>query len=227
MPIRSGAPGEPLKFSSLHGGDFQSRFGPTCSCHAAQYITPGTLLKAFSDTGGLGIGVLLAASAAGLSATQLTVVFGALGVGIGFGLQTVVNNFVSGLILMFERPVKVGDRVETAGRAGIVSRIGIRASMIRTFDGAEVVVPNSDLVSKEVVNWTLSDEERRGEILVGVAYGSEVKKVLGILKNVGDRPPQGAGRAGASGTDDQLRGELSQLPPVRLDRAGVLRRGHE
>ena len=134
--------------------------------------------------------MLLAASAAGLSATQLTVVFGALGVGIGFGLQTVVNNFVSGLILMFERPVKVGDRVETAGRAGIVSRIGIRASMIRTFDGAEVVVPNSDLVSKEVVNWTLSDEERRGEILVGVAYGSEVKKVLGILKNVAIAHPK-------------------------------------
>ena len=138
----------------------------------------------------LGMGVLLAASAAGLSATQLAVVFGALGVGIGFGLQTVVNNFVSGLILMFERPIKVGDRVEAAGRAGIVNRIGLRASMIRTFDGAEVVVPNGDLVSKEVVNWSLSDEERRGEILVGVAYGSEVKRVLGILTNVAIAHPK-------------------------------------
>ena len=130
------------------------------------------------------IGILLAGSAAGLTATQLTVVFGAMGVGIGFGLQSVVNNFVSGLILMFERPIKVGDRIETTGRVGIVARIGMRASMIRTFDGAEVVVPNGDLISKEVINWTLSDERRRVEVSVRVSDGSDIKTVLGILRHV-------------------------------------------
>ena len=135
------------------------------------------------------IGILLAGSAAGLTATQLTVVFGAMGVGIGFGLQSVVNNFVSGLILMFERPIKVGDRIETTGRVGIVARIGMRASMIRTFDGAEVIVPNGDLISKEVINWTLSDERRRVEVSVRVSDGNDIKTVLGILRHVATTHP--------------------------------------
>jgi small-conductance mechanosensitive channel len=135
------------------------------------------------------VGILLAGSAAGLTATQLTVAFGALGVGIGFGLQSVVNNFVSGLILMFERPIKVGDRIETTGRLGIVTRIGMRASMIRTFDGAEVVVPNGDLISKEVINWTLSDQRRRVEVTVRVAEGSDVQTVMGVLQEVGSSHP--------------------------------------
>jgi small-conductance mechanosensitive channel len=129
-------------------------------------------------------GVLLAAAVAGFNTTQLTVVFGALGVGIGFGLQGVVNNFVSGLVLMFERPIKVGDLVETSQRMGNVVSIGLRASTIRTFDGADVIVPNGDLLSKEVVNWTLSDRTRRAEILVRVAYGSDPDKVLEILQHV-------------------------------------------
>jgi small-conductance mechanosensitive channel len=111
----------------------------------------------------IGVGALLAAGAAGLASTQLAVVFGALSLGIGFGLQNVVNNFVSGLILIFERPIKVGDRLETTSHLGIVTRIGIRSSTVRTFDGAEVVVPNGDLISKEVINWTLSDQVRRVE----------------------------------------------------------------
>ena len=135
------------------------------------------------------VGVLLAAGAAGLDATQLTIVFGALGVGIGFGLQNVVSNFVSGLILMLERPIKVGDRIETSGRLGIVTGIGIRASTLKMFDGSEVVVPNGDLISKEVVNWTLSDESRRIEVLVTVAYGSDVSKVLEILERVASAHP--------------------------------------
>ena len=135
------------------------------------------------------VGLLLSGSAAGLTATQLTVAFGAMGVGIGFGLQSVVNNFVSGLILMFERPIKVGDRIETTGRLGIVTRIGMRASMIRTFDGADVVIPNGDLISKEVINWTLSDERRRVELTVRVAEGSDVKRVMGILQRVGASHP--------------------------------------
>jgi len=131
-----------------------------------------------------GVGLLLAAGAAGLGSTQLAVGFGALGVGIGFGLQNVVNNFASGLILIFERPIKVGDRVETATHRGVVTRIGIRSSTVRTFDGAEVVLPNADLVSKEVINWTLSDQVRRVDIRVGVAYGSDPHRVLELLRQV-------------------------------------------
>jgi small-conductance mechanosensitive channel len=134
----------------------------------------------------IAFGIVLTAATLGFSGTQLTVVFGALGVGIGFGLQTVVANFVSGLILIFERPIKVGDRIQTVDHFGIVTDIGIRASTIRTFDGAEVVVPNSDLVSKEVINWTRTDQTRRVDVLVRVALGTDPKKVLEILKRVAD-----------------------------------------
>ena len=137
-----------------------------------------------------GIGIALAASAAGLSGTQVTVVVGALGVGIGFGLQNIVSNFVSGLILMFERPIRVGDVVQTTQHWGTVRRIGIRASTIRSFDGAEILVPNSDLIAKEVINWTRSDDIRRIEVLVGVAYGTEPEQVLEILLGVAAEHPQ-------------------------------------
>jgi small-conductance mechanosensitive channel len=126
----------------------------------------------------------MAASVLGLTATQLTVLFGALGVGIGFGLQNIVNNLVSGLILVFEQPLKVGDRVEASGNLGIVKRIGVRATVLRTFDGAEVIVPNSDLTSKEVTNWTLSDPISRIEVRVGVAYGSDPDQVIAVLRQV-------------------------------------------
>ncbi len=137
----------------------------------------------------IAFGILLAAATAGLNATQLTVVLGSLGVGIGFGLQSVVNNFVSGLILIFERPIKVGDRVQTVDHFGIVTDIGIRASTIRTFDGAEVIVPNGDLVAKEVINWTRSDQIRRVDIQVRVAQGTDPKKVLEILRQLAEAHP--------------------------------------
>ena len=136
-----------------------------------------------------GLGIVLAASLLGLRGTQLTVVIGALSVGIGFGLQTIVNNFVSGLILIFERPIKVGDVVQTVDYWGRIERIGIRASIIRSFDGAEIVVPNGDLIAKEVINWTRSDEIRRIEVLVGVAYGSDPKTVLELLFRVASEHP--------------------------------------
>ncbi|MCL7959018.1 MAG: mechanosensitive ion channel [marine benthic group bacterium] len=134
----------------------------------------------------LGVGLLTAGSALGLQAGQLAIVFGALGVGIGFGLQNVVSNFVSGLILIFEQPVKVGDKVEITSLAliGEVRRIGIRASVVRTFEGAEVIVPNSNLISSEVVNWTLSDQKRRVRVEVGVAYGTDPHDVISLLKKV-------------------------------------------
>jgi len=136
------------------------------------------------------LGIALAFSAAGLTGTQLAVVIGALGVGIGFGLQAIVNNFVSGLILMFERPIKVGDAIETPDYFGRVRRIGIRASVIRSYDGAEIVVPNGELISKAVTNWTGTDEVRRVELVVGVAYGTDPEQVLEILRLVAREHPR-------------------------------------
>lgn len=115
--------------------------------------------------------------------------FGALGVGIGFGLQNVVNNFVSGLVLMFERPVQPGDIVDAAGTSGTVREIGLRATTIRTFDGADTVVPNGVLLGSNLTNWTMFDRQRRFEITVGVAYGSDPARVLDILaRAAGDTP---------------------------------------
>ena len=131
----------------------------------------------------IGIAVVLAVAAAGIQLDRFAIIVGALSVGIGFGLQNIVNNFVSGLILAFERPVQSGDTVEFSSMFGKVSRIGVRSSTVRTFDGAEVIVPNANLISNEVTNWTLSDMRRRMEILVGVAYGTNPRKVLELLLN--------------------------------------------
>jgi potassium-dependent mechanosensitive channel len=121
---------------------------------------------------------------AGMELNKFTLVTGALGVGVGFGLQNIVNNFVSGLILLFERPIRVGDIVETKGLAGVVKRIGARSSTIQTGEDAEVIVPNSNLISNEVINWTLSSVRRRVDIPVGVAYGTAPERVLSLLIEV-------------------------------------------
>ena len=121
---------------------------------------------------------------AGMELNKFTLVTGALGVGVGFGLQNIVNNFVSGLILLFERPIRVGDIVETKGQAGVVKRIGARSSTIQTGEDAEVIVPNSNLISNEVINWTLSSVRRRVDIPVGVAYGTDLERVLSLLIEV-------------------------------------------
>nr|WP_321450843.1 mechanosensitive ion channel domain-containing protein [uncultured Carboxylicivirga sp.] len=134
----------------------------------------------------LGFGFILAFGAADIDISNITIIFGALGVGIGFGLQNIFNNLVSGLILAFERPIQVGDvlQISSLDLMGEVKEIGIRASVIRTFDGAEVIVPNGNLISNEMVNWTLSDRRRRQEIAVGVSYGTDLKMVLDILDKV-------------------------------------------
>lgn len=131
-------------------------------------------------------GFFLALGAAGIDLGKFTLLAGAFGVGIGFGLQTVVNNFVSGLILLYERPIQVGDTIELAGILGEVKHIGIRASMVLTFQGAEVIIPNGTLLSDQLINWTLSNKHRRVEIPVGVAYGNRPADVLKVLKNVLD-----------------------------------------
>jgi len=136
------------------------------------------------------VGFLVGLAAAGFELSNLTVIIGGLGVGIGFGLQNVVNNFVSGLVLLFERPLQVGDTVELPEVWGDMKRIGIRASVIRTFAGAEVIVPNGMLISDKVTNWTLSDNRRRIDVNVGVKYGTPAQKVIDLLNEVAKAHPR-------------------------------------
>jgi len=130
------------------------------------------------------LGVMFALSAAGIELGKFSLLAGALGVGIGFGLQNIVNNFISGLILIYERPLQVGDTIEVENLLGQVNRIGIRSSNVKTYDGAEVVVPNGNLISNQLINWTLSDNKRRIDFRVGVSYGSDPNQVLEILEKV-------------------------------------------
>lgn len=129
-------------------------------------------------------GFFIALAAAGFELSQLGMIISALSVGIGFGLQTVVNNFISGLILMLERPVQPGDTIEVSGTLGKVREIGMRATTLTTFEGADVVVPNGMLLSEKMINWTLSSDNRRVDIPIGVSYGSDPNKVLALLSDV-------------------------------------------
>jgi small-conductance mechanosensitive channel len=134
-------------------------------------------------------GFLFATAAAGFGMERVALIVSALGVGIGFGLQTVVNNFVSGLILLFERPIRAGDIVNVGTLTGEVLHIGIRASTVRTFDGAEVIVPNGTLLADKVVNWTLSDQRRRMDVPVGIAYGTKPQTVVALLQETARTHP--------------------------------------
>jgi len=130
------------------------------------------------------LGLLAALAAAGFQVGQLTLIFGALGVGIGFGLQDVVRNFVAGLILMFERPIQRGDTVEVAGMVGMVREIGLRATTVTTFDGADVVVPNGMLIADKLVNWTLTGTRRRISIDLSTVYGADPRRTVELLENI-------------------------------------------
>ncbi len=129
----------------------------------------------------------LAMAKIGLDLSKFTIIAGALGVGIGFGLQDLVNNFISGLILIFGRPIQTGDTVEVDNLLGRVKEIGIRSSVLVTYDGAEILVPNSLLISNKLTNWTLSDNQKRVEILIGVEYGSDLEQVLEVLETSASR----------------------------------------
>ena len=141
-------------------------------------------LTTFTRYAIIAIGFVAAVSVLGVPLDRVTIVLSALGVGIGFGLQNLVNNFVSGFVLLTERPIRLRDKVEIDDILGNVSSIGIRASTIRTFDGAEVIVPNGDLISGRVINWTLAARQQRVTIPLGVAYGTDPNQVLGILRKV-------------------------------------------
>ncbi|MBA2379551.1 MAG: mechanosensitive ion channel [Blastocatellia bacterium] len=130
------------------------------------------------------LGFLLAVAALGVDFSNFAIIAGAVGIGIGFGLQNIINNFVSGLILLFERPVKVGDTIQLGEHMGSLKQIGLRASVLRTVGGSDVIVPNSQLISDEVINWTMYDKQRRIDIPVGVAYGTDADQVLAILTGV-------------------------------------------
>jgi len=129
-------------------------------------------------------GFFLAFYATGIPMDKVTIILGAFSVGIGFGLQTIFSNIVSGLILLFERPIQLGDTVQVGTLIGNVKSIELRASNIHTFDGAEVIVPNSQLISKEVINWTLSDKTRRMEVPLGVGYDSDPLFVQGLVMDI-------------------------------------------
>jgi len=128
------------------------------------------------------IGFFIAATAANIPLNNITIVLGALSVGIGFGLQTVINNLVSGIILAFERPIQIGDDIEVGTLTGKVKEVGIRASKIQGYDGSEIIVPNGDLLSQHLINWTLSDKRRRVELLIGVGYSLDMTLVKTLIE---------------------------------------------
>ncbi len=144
----------------------------------------GNSISTLSYYSVLFLGLLAALAAAGVQIGQLALVFGALGVGIGFGLQDVVKNFVSGLILMFERPIQPGDVVEVAGMTGRVRDIGMRATIVTTFEGAEVVVPNGMLLADKLVNWTLRGTRRRIDINVSTSYAVVPQRTIDLLVGI-------------------------------------------
>ena len=128
-----------------------------------------------------------AVNAGGVELNKFTLLTGALGVGFGFGMQNIINNFVSGLILQYERPIHLNDVLEVEGYTGRVTRIGVRSSTLQTPQGAEVIIPNANFISGKVVNWTLSESMRRAELAVGVAYGTDPKIVLEFLLDAANK----------------------------------------
>ncbi len=144
------------------------------------------------------IGFLIGVAALGFDMTKVTILVGAFSVGVGFGLQNIFNNFISGLILLFERPISIGDIIQIGDASGVVERIGIRASIIRSTNGSEVIVPNGQLISDRLTNWTLSNRQHGVELPVAVAQGTDPNRVREILERTAaahplvakDPPPQ-------------------------------------
>ena len=132
----------------------------------------------------VGSGIIAALGTLGLQWSLLQWLVAALGVGIGFGLQEIVANFISGLIILFERPIRVGDVVSIGDKDGVVTRIRIRATTLRDWDGKELLVPNKEFITGRLLNWTLSDSQTRLVIPVGIAYGSNVELALRTLMDV-------------------------------------------
>jgi potassium efflux system protein len=127
------------------------------------------------------LGFFIAVAAAGIPIDKLSIMIGALGVGIGFGLQSIVNNLVSGVIIAFERPIQVGDLIEVGGKLGVVKEIGVRSSKINNNAGADIIIPNGDLLSQHLINWTMQDRSKQIEFMLGIPYDSDIKNVQKII----------------------------------------------
>lgn len=136
------------------------------------------------------IGAFVSLQFVGIDLSGLAVIFGMLSVGIGFGLQNVTSNFVAGLILLFERPIRIGDRITVGDTEGEVTDINIRATKILTLNNISIIVPNSEFVSNNVINWSIGDPKIRLDIEVGVSYQSDLDKVLTVLKEVSLHHPE-------------------------------------
>ncbi len=134
-------------------------------------------------------GFVAAVAVLGIDMTKVTILAGAFSVGVGLGLQNIFNNFVSGIILLFERPVKVGDIVQIEDASGVVEHIGIRASIIRTIEGSEIIVPNGKLISERVTNWTLTNRQHTIQLPVAVAPGADPGKVATLLEHAATSHP--------------------------------------
>ncbi|MEW5736401.1 MAG: mechanosensitive ion channel domain-containing protein [Thermodesulfobacteriota bacterium] len=137
-----------------------------------------------------GVGILFALSALGISTTSIAVAMGGLSLGLGFGLQNIFNNFISGLILLFERPIQVGDNVEVNGTWGVVRKINVRSTLVQTYDNASLIIPNSEFISAQVTNWSFKDPRVRRNLSVGVAYGSDVELVRSTLLEIVAQNPR-------------------------------------
>jgi small-conductance mechanosensitive channel len=135
------------------------------------------------------IGLLIILQTVGIDLTTLNVLAGAVGLGVGFGLQNIANNFISGLIILFERPIKIGDRIEVGNIEGDVVRIGARSTTVITNDNIVIIVPNSRFIAENVINWSHTEEKVRFRISVSVAYGSDVRLVEKVLLEVAKENP--------------------------------------
>jgi potassium-dependent mechanosensitive channel len=169
---------------------------------------------------GTALAALLAVSYAGFDITNLAIVAGALSLGIGFGLQSIVNNFVSGLILLIERPIKVGDRVVVGDQQGYVRRISVRATEVETFDRASVIVPNSELITGRVVNWSHRDWRGAVNVKVGVAYDADPDEVIAILKKCAEDHPKVLPNPAPSVSLDEF-GDNALIFTVRVSLADI------
>jgi small-conductance mechanosensitive channel len=136
------------------------------------------------------IGAIVAFQVLGIDLSGLAVIFGLLSVGIGFGLQNITSNFISGLILLFEQPIKVGDRVTVGDTEGDVMEINMRSTTVRSLNNISIIIPNSEFIASQVINWSHSDKKVRLDIDVGVSYNSNLDHVLQALKQVANENPE-------------------------------------
>jgi small-conductance mechanosensitive channel len=148
------------------------------------------LLARFASLAVFSIGLLAGLEAAGMSFNTLAILGGTLGIGVGFGLQSIVANWVAGLVLLIEQPVRIGDCIDTRNTSGVIIRIGGRSTWVRTYDNQVIIIPNSDLTGHQVTNWTANDPRVRLAIPVGVAYDSDLQQVRKILTDIMSKDPE-------------------------------------